>query len=273
MPTLALPEVEIHYEWHDRGADPAAPVLVFINGLLTDCSSWAGHLPSFSCYRCLVWDCRGQGRSSKPEQPSYPVATHAADLLGLLDALGLDEPVALIGLSNGGAAALEFAASRPERVAALIVSGAYAEVDRLLEAKLRSWIAAMQSGGPVLRFDVATPWVWGPSFLAQHWEALQGYRDKGLALDVAAAQRLIAGAIEHAVLDRLGAIRCPTLVHVGEHDLLTPPMLARAIVDAVPLARLELTAGLGHAAALEHVQGFVDCARRFLDAALATRMP
>lgn len=267
MAKINTGELELHY--HREGVwDRDAPILVFVNGLLTDRSSWQAHLPHFADYRCLTWDCRGQGHSDKPETSAYPVAAHASDLAALLDGLGLHEPVALVGLSNGGAAALHLASEQPERVRALVVSGVYAHVDQALACKLRSWISAMAAGGGALRFDVATPWVWGPQFLAANWERLLAFRDKGLALDLDAARRLIAGALEHELDEAaLARIRAPTLVSVGELDLLTPPQLAREIAAAVPLARLEIHPGLGHAAALEDVDSFCRLARRFLDAA------
>lgn len=268
MAHVELDGLRVHYRW---AGGESGPVLVFVNGLLTDLSSWAGHTPRFENYRCLIWDCRGQGKTDKPEQPAYTIADHARDLGDLLDALELREPVALIGLSNGGATALRFCADQPERVAALVLSGAYARADKALELKLRSWIAAMKIGGGGLRFDVATPWVWGSRFLSANWESLLAYRDKGLALDVGAAERLIRGATEQSLsTEALAKIRCPTLVTVGEEDLLTPPYLSREIASAVPLARFEILEGLGHAAALEDDEGFCRIARRFLDAALQT---
>lgn len=260
---VALGELELHYAW---SGSASGPLLVFVNGLLTDASSWAAHLPHFAEYRCLTWDCRGQGRSSKPVQERYAVAQHARDLLGLLDALAPGEPVSLVGLSNGGAAALHVASMQPQRVRALVIAGAYARTDVALRLKLQAWLAAMAAGGAALRFDVAVPWVWGPGFLAEHVEQLASWRERGLALDLAAAGRLIAGAIEHELDDAaLGRITAPTLVMVGEHDVLTPPWMAKVISDAVPLARLELVPGLGHALALEDVVGSCRLARRWLD--------
>ncbi len=260
---VALGEVELHYAF---AGDPSGPPLVFVNGLLTDRSSWAGHLPHFADYRCLTWDCRGQGRSSKPAVAAYEVEQHARDLAALLDVLVPGEPVSLVGLSNGGAAALHFASAHPQRVRALVVAGAYARADVALRLKLRSWLAAMDAGGGGLRFDVATPWVWGPGFLERHADQLATWRERGLSFDPAAARRLIAGAIEHELdADALARIRAPTLVMVGEHDVLTPLAMAEAIADAIPVARLERLAGLGHAAALEDVAGVCRLARRWLD--------
>jgi pimeloyl-ACP methyl ester carboxylesterase len=46
-------------------------------------------------------------------------------------------------------------------------------------------------------------------------------------------------------LDRLGDIEAPTLVVVGEQDLLTPPRQSKAVADAIPKARYELVTGPG----------------------------
>jgi 3-oxoadipate enol-lactonase len=155
---------------------------------------------------------------------------------------------------------------QPARVRALVIAGAYARTDVALRLKLQAWLAAMQAGGAPLRFDVAVPWVWGPRFLAEHVEQLAAWRARGLALDLEAAARLIAGAIEHALDDAaLARITAPTLVMVGEHDVLTPPWMAAAIADALPVARLECMPALGHALALEDVAGFCRHARRWLD--------
>lgn len=260
---VALGEVELHYAWSGRAS---GPLLVFVNGLLTDATSWAAHVPHFADYRCLTWDCRGQGRSSKPPQQRYAVAEHAHDLLALLDALVPGEAVSLVGLSNGGAAALHVASLQPTRIRGLVLAGAYARTDVALRLKLEAWLAAMQAGGAALRFDVAVPWVWGPRFLAEHVEQLASWRERGLALDLGAAGRLIAGAIEHALDDAaLARITAPTLVMVGEHDVLTPPWMAEVIAAAIPVSRLACMAGLGHALALEDVAGFCRHARRWLD--------
>ena len=51
--------------------------------------------------------------------------------------------------------------------------------------------------------------------------------------------------LAHDTLDRLGAITAPTLVVVGEQDLLTPPWQSKAVADAIPGARYELVTGPG----------------------------
>jgi 3-oxoadipate enol-lactonase len=262
MPTIKLNDINLYYEFK---GNPDGPTVVFVNGLLTDNSSWNGHLPHFADhYRCLVYDCRGQGGSDKPDQV-YETHQHALDLAALVAALDIPR-ACYVGLSNGGAACLDFAADQPQRVAALVVSGAYAHADTGVRVKLNAWVRAMECGGSPLRFDVATPWVWGVHFLDQQYEALLPYREKGATLPTAPVANLVKGAMIHDVREKLGQIQAPTLVIVGEDDVLTPPKLARAIVAAIPGAQLHVMPDLGHAAALEDVAGFCQLTTDFFAA-------
>lgn len=252
--------LNLFYEWH--GASHA-PAIVFVNGLLTDTSSWMPIVSHFDRYHCLLYDCRGQGLSDKPDAP-HTTAQHAGDLVALLNALQIEQ-AAIIGLSNGGAAALRVAAEQPERVAALVVSGAYAQVDGALRAKLTSWISAMDAGGSALRFDVATPWVWGETFLNHQYKRLLAFREKGAGLPTSHAHNLIQGALEYDVFNLLPRITAPTLVIVGEEDVLTPPKQARAFAAHIPNARVEVMPNAGHAAALEQPDNFATLARSWID--------
>lgn len=252
MPTIKVNNIELYYEFK---GNLDGPTLVFVNGLLTDASSWNGHLPFFEeRYRCLVYDCRGQGQSSKPDHV-YETPLHAADLAALVDALGI-ELAHFAGLSNGGAAVLDYASTHPERVSAVVVSGAYAYVDTILRVKLNSWVKAMEYGGSPLRFDVATPWVWGGRFLEENYEGLLPYRQKGAKMPIEWAMNLVKGAMVHDIRDKLPLIQAPTLVIVGEEDVLTPPRLAQDITQNVPNSRLHIHQGRGHASALEDPVGW-----------------
>ncbi len=252
MPKITVNNIEIYYEFK---GNPDGPTIVFVNGLLTDTASWNGHLPFFEAkYRCLVYDCRGQGQSSKPDH-IYETSMHASDLASLVDALGINK-AHLIGLSNGGAAVLDYASTHPEQVTATVVSGAYPYVDTILKVKLTSWVKAMEYGGSPLRFDVATPWVWGGRFLEENYEGLLPYREKGANMPIEWAMNLVKGAMVHDIRDKLAQVSAPTLVIVGEEDVLTPPALARYITERVPNSELYIHQGRGHASALEDPTGW-----------------
>jgi 3-oxoadipate enol-lactonase len=252
VPLTRVNGVDLYHEWH---GPEAAPVMVFVNGLLTDISSWTPHLPAFTeRYRCLVYDCRGQGRSSKPDEPYRPTL-HAADLGALCDALGIERAL-FVGLSNGGTALLYLAAERPELVRALVVSGVFAHADPLQQAKLRSWATAMETGSAPLRFDVSMPWVWGARFLAANHERVMKFRDRALLMPEEAAINLIRGAMDHDARPVLPRVTSPALVLVGEEDVLTPHWLAEDVARRMPNARAEVVAGGGHAVAIEDPDAF-----------------
>lgn len=252
MPTVRVNEINLFYEFH---GNPDGPTIVFVNGLLTDTASWSGHLPYFTeKYRCLVWDCRGQGQSDKPNH-IYETRFHSDDLAALVEALGI-EHAHFVGLSNGGAAVLSYAADHPERASSVAAAGAYAHVDTIEKVKLTSWVRAMEAGGSPLRFDVAVPWVWGGGYLDKNYEGLLYFREKGANMHTEWATNLIKGAMVHDIRDKLPLIQAPVLVVVGEDDVLTPPKLSRYIAERIPRSELVVMPDLGHAVALEDVEGF-----------------
>lgn len=247
MPYKTVNDIQIYYEEH--GPADALP-LVFINGLLMDTTSWLLQLPVFAQhFRCIVYDCRGQGRSDKPTGP-YPQAQHAQDLLGLLDALDISQPH-IFGLSNGGTVAMTFASAHPQRISRLVLVDTFACVDAVMRAKLDSWLAATEQGGLLLRFDVATPWVWGRTFMARNEAMLAMLRDRASQLDQAAGIALIQGTLEYDLRERLPAISAPTLILVGEEDILTPPWYARELAEKIPHTRLVIVPDAGHALTIE----------------------
>lgn len=255
--------IEIFYEW--RG-NPEGETVVFVNGLLTDTASWNGHTAIIGeKYHCLVWDCRGQGQSDKPDEV-YETRLHVADLEGLVDALGV-EKAHFVGLSNGGAAVLSYAADHPDQVLSVVCAGAYASVDTILKVKLTSWVRAMEAGGSPLRFDVAVPWVWGGGYLDKNYEGLLYFREKGANMPVEWAMNLVRGAMVHDIRDKLPMIEARVLAIVGEEDVLTPPKLSKEIANSVHRGELRVMEGLGHAVALEDVAGWCAVVMDFLASA------
>jgi pimeloyl-ACP methyl ester carboxylesterase len=73
--------------------------------------------------------------------------------------------------------------------------------------------------------------------------------------------------LAHDTLDRLGDITAPTLVIVGEQDLLTPLWQSKAVADAIPGARLELLTGPGssHGLHIERPDDLVRIVAGFLN--------
>ena len=86
-------------------------------------------------------------------------------------------------------------------------------------------------------------------------------------IDPEAYDRQAQAYLQFDALDRLGGIEAPTLVVVGEQDLLTPPWIAREVAHAIPGARFEIVAGDGssHVMPLERPDDFNQLVMNFLD--------
>ena len=103
------------HEWPGRG-----PAVVGIHGLTSNHTVWYPIADALGgSHRLIAYDLRGRGDSDKPPT-GYSLAHHAADLLGLLDRLGLDRAI-LMGHSLGAHVGVRFATLHPERVAKLVL--------------------------------------------------------------------------------------------------------------------------------------------------------
>lgn len=109
--------IKLHYLDHGgRG-----PVLVLMPGLSANAHCFDGLIAAGlgEHFHVLALDLRGRGLTDKPES-GYTLADHAADVIGLLDALRLEQ-VILGGHSYGGFVTMYTAAQFPERVSKLII--------------------------------------------------------------------------------------------------------------------------------------------------------
>jgi pimeloyl-ACP methyl ester carboxylesterase len=109
--------IRLHYLDHAGGE----PTLVFLPGLTANANAFdglilAGLSPRF---RVLALDLRGRGLSDKPAT-GYSMPEHAADVISLLDELGIEQ-VVMCGHSFGGLLTLYLASRHPERVKKLVI--------------------------------------------------------------------------------------------------------------------------------------------------------
>ena len=235
---------ELYYEVHGEG-----PPLVLVMGIGYDSSLWAlEQVPVLSTqFQVILVDNRDAGRSSTARQP-YTIADMADDLAGLLDALGIQH-THLLGLSMGGMIALEFALRHGDRLGRLVLTGTGAAPARSAVDPIQiwNWIKANDPTGDVFGGNQFLS-LFSTAFLRNH----QAVRDTAALLasnpypmNPQAYQRQAAAYLQFDALDRLAAITAPTLVMVGEQDLLTPPWIAREVADAIPDARFEIIRGDG----------------------------
>ncbi|GAB4017037.1 MAG: pyrimidine utilization protein D [Bdellovibrio sp.] len=239
--------MKLPYQIHNP-EDNTKPWLVLVNGLFAGRLGWSEVVPSLTeKFRVLTYDGRGQGEGPRPLGP-YLLKDLVNDLEELLNDLEI-EHTTLLGISNGGRIALEFARRNPLAVEAVVACDTYSEVGPLLKMKILSWKEANRIGGPTHRFDVATPWIWSEKAMKARPELLNFYRERAHLEKVHVIEALIDGAMEGEV--NLSEIEVPVLFVCGEEDVLTPPYLHQQMEKKVEQSDLIIIEG-GHASVYEN---------------------
>jgi len=221
---------------YERGGE-GEPV-VFLHGLGLDRAAWDPVVrdlgPSFDAIRL---DQRGHGDSSDPVGPYFP----HEDVVRLLDALAV-ERAHLVGLSMGGAVALDVALARPDRVRSLAL------VNSALNGHAWSaeWVNAFQAVRRAAAEGGAEAgkraWAAHPLFGGGHGGILG--RDSGRRW----TQPNFACPLEPLAGSRLGEVRARTLVIVGDRDLPDFQAIARVLHAGIAHSRFEMLEGVGHLA-------------------------
>ena len=215
------------------------------------------------------FDLRGHGESGKPTDPGdYSIERMAADALDVLDALGWRSAVVL-GHSLGGMIVQEIALTFDDRVRGLVLMDTAHGVFPGLTPELAELAVAVVHDGGVEGWLAATR----ESEMAPN-DADRLLRERDPSYEtwcddktLACASAMIEGMIPAFVRRRdrladLSAVRCPTLVMVGEHDVVVDD--ARRMARAIAGAQLAVIAGGGHCPQFEAPDAWWDALAAFL---------
>jgi 3-oxoadipate enol-lactonase len=244
------------------------PVVVLLHGFPLGRAMWIEQISGLgSTYRVIAPDLRGHGDSPAPEG-DYSIDEMADDVIALLDFMSLDIPVVVGGLSMGGYVALSLVARYPERVRALMLMDTRAAADSPEAAAKREELAGavLAAGNPGPAVEAMIPRLFSRLTLENRPERVTPIRrlmEQNTARGVVGALRAMARRPDRSAL--LRNIRVPTLVLVGEGDVVTPPAEARAMADAIPGARLEVIPWAGHLAPYENESVANGVILRFLE--------
>jgi 3-oxoadipate enol-lactonase len=253
VPLIQVNEISLYYELH---GPEGAPVLALNNGVIMNAAaSWAYQTQALSVhYRVLQYDCRGQGQSDHPEG-LYSMETHADDLAGLMDALGI-EKAHIAGISYGGEVAQGFALKYPHKTRTLILIDTVSEVGPELRLVIESWVDALKSTEPDAFFHATIPWNFSAQFIRENPRLLEDARKRYTLLDYPAVIRLCECFLEVDFTARLGEIKVPTCILVGELDLLKGLRYAQILKQGIPHAEMHALKGAGHATCWERPEEF-----------------
>ncbi|MGQ9723501.1 MAG: alpha/beta fold hydrolase [Candidatus Jordarchaeum sp.] len=243
MPTLKVNDLEMYYEIH--GEENETP-LVLIMGLGSDAKPWLLQIPEFSVnYKVIVFDNRDMGRTSKTDI-NYTIETMAEDTYHLLKKLEV-EKAHILGFSMGGMIAQAFALSYPEKVRSLILCSTTPQGPKGLNI-LRMWNELIETILHIAKY--------------LNIEQLAKYHHIQLP---AAFIRQCEAVEKFDVTERLKDIKAPTLVLVGERDIIAPIWHAKGMASKIPNAQLKVLWGYGHPLFLENAWAFNKVVLEFLE--------
>ena len=261
---VKAPGARLYYEAAGRGHP-----LLLIHAGVADCRMWDALFPVFAQqFRVVRYDTRGFGKSLT-EDVAF---SNRQDVSDLLDHLGIERTY-VIGVSRGGSIAIDFTLEHPERVAALIPvasglggfkSGSrpvqetqmFAEMDRLWEAKEFTRLADLE----------VRMWVSGPGQPPDRVALPVRERIREMILNNYTTHKVEGQSIvmEPPAAGRLGEIRVPTLVVLGDLDESGVLAAADEIVRGVAGARKVVVPGTAHMLSLEKPEEFTKIVLDFL---------
>lgn len=258
--------VQIGYDDQGRGVP-----LVMLHGFPFDRSLWAQQRIALGRRaRCIVPDLRGFGESTMAGPTT--IDQYADDVVALLDWIEVDQAV-VCGLSMGGYVAMAMWRRHPTRIRGLALCDTRATGDSDAGRAARNEQIALATGhGVAAVVAKLLPGLLGKTTRARHPEIVASLRAMMERQSVSG----IVGALE-AMRDRpdaqatLSSVTVPTLIVVGDEDVLTPVEDARSMLDLLPTdaqataqATLECIPGAGHATCYERPSAVTHVLAEFL---------
>ncbi|MET0589435.1 MAG: alpha/beta hydrolase [Novosphingobium sp.] len=228
-----------------RGEDPA---LVLLHGLGGSRATWDRVVNALPADLPLLrYDLRGFGASIMDEDVEFH---HADDLLAVLDSRGI-EKATLVGLSLGGAVAINFAIDHPERVERLILVSPAMMAWEWSEEWRERWRIMTRAAREGNIAEARRLWWAHPLFAttrasdaaAELHDSIEAFSGRVWVKD---PQRKLTPDVE-----RIHLIKAPTLLLTGELDVPDFRLIADLLGASVPDIRRIDYAGAGHMLPLE----------------------
>jgi 3-oxoadipate enol-lactonase len=240
-------------------------LVIFVHGIGGNRTNWHDQLPVFSQhYHAVACDCRGYGDSDDYDG-ALEFSSFADDVVRVHRHFGV-KTAHIVGLSMGGRIALDLAVRFPDRVASLVLCDTHRGFAKFPEATKREFVRSRKepliNGGQPK--DIAVPvakTLAGPTASPQTFQRLV---DSLSSLHKESYIKSLEATVSGDREVDLSTIGAPSLVVVGEHDILTPPAEARTIADAIPGAKYLIIPKAGHLSNIENPEFFNDRVLHFL---------
>jgi pimeloyl-ACP methyl ester carboxylesterase len=268
-------DINIAYKQFGQGK----PIL-FISGTSQTKDAWESTLLlelAATNHTVIVFDNRGMGETTAGTKP-FSIEQFANDTAGLLDALQI-EKADVFGASLGSFVAQELALNYPQKVDRLILHATYCGGNEAVYASgqalemimILSSAEVLQNMTAEEQAMVLAQIMFPPEWLEEHPEILntviQIAPSRSATPEIIQQQGLASGTWKGSC-DRLSDITHPTLLIVGEQDVVLPAANSVMMAQRIPNSQLVILEGTGHGAMWQvpnefsvHVQNFLRTAK------------
>lgn len=252
--------IRVNYEL--SGQDDA-PMVVMSHSLGSSLAMWNPQLAALEAkYRVLRYDTRGHG-GTEVTAGAYNLNQLGDDVIALMDALGIDK-AHWIGLSMGGMIGQDVALRYPDRFLSFSLCDTMAMVPEAGQAAWKERITiARDQGIEALVDSTMERWFTAP-YREQNTAGFKLIRDEFLATAVDGFCGCAEAIRGLNYLERLGEIKQPTLIVVGEEDMGTPVAASEAIHERIAGSKLVIIPAAAHMSNVEQAQAFEDAVVGFL---------
>ncbi|MCR9111091.1 MAG: alpha/beta fold hydrolase [Rhodobacteraceae bacterium] len=276
--------IGLHYEVYGEGAR----TIVFVpTWAIIHSRSWKAQIPYFSeHFRVVTFDPRGNGKSDRPDcVEDYALDPVFEDVIAVMDATGTDRAT-LVGMSFSALVALAVAALWPDRVEAVVTTGASVPIVPPVEGRWDYFEAEISSPEGWQKYNRRywesdypdfLEFFFGKVFNEKHSTKQQedsvawGLEGDGQML----AKTLDSRAkVQGTVIDEafFRQVRCPSLLMHGDADVITRPEGTVRLAELTG-GEMILYPGGGHALNARYPAWFNTTVRDFLSKHLGTRRP
>ncbi len=247
------------------GTDPSVPPFLLMNGIGASLEVLQPFVDALDKRRTVIrFDVPGVGGSPRPVVP-YTLATFGPVLTGMLDRLGVDGPVDVLGLSWGGGLAQHFAAQHRNRCRRLVLA-ATATGSLMVPAHprvLARMLTPRRHRDPDYARSIAGE-IYGGTMRTEPDRAAEVLHSATRLGPRRGYYFQLAASAGWSSLPFLSLIRQPTLIVAGDDDPIVPVVNARIMARLLPDARLHLYRG-GHIALITEAKELAPVIEDFLD--------
>ncbi len=261
MHSLRSDDAEIFYEIQGDG-----PPVILLHPFPAHHEFWLPVIPALqSRYRLILPDLRGHGESEIGQGPAV-MAKHASDVARIMDAAGVGK-AAFIVCSIGGYIVFEFLRRFRSRVSALALCDTRPQPDtsEARSNRLKNADAVLEQGTEQFLKSMV-PNLLGATTVSSRPDIVEGALQMMRKMSPEDISQVLRGMAERPdSIPDLKHINLPTLIVIGEEDVLSTAGDGELMRQNIPGSRLKMIPKAGHYAPWERPEAVAPLLRQFLD--------